>query len=79
MTVTYRAIWQENRNNLEEVAKKTFEDWAQDNHPELDLSKDTSSYTTTEGSDVLVPARTAIEQKGLSLTCLLYTSPSPRD
>ncbi|CAI8384332.1 MAG: Uncharacterised protein [Acidimicrobiales bacterium AG-410-I20] len=68
MTVTYRAIWQENRNNLEEVAKKTFEDWVQDNHPELDLSKDTSSYITAEGSEVLVSARTSIEQNGLSLT-----------
>ena len=68
MTVTYRAIWQENRSNLEEVAKKTFEDWTQDNHPELDLSKDTSSYATPEGSDILFSARTSIEQHGLSIT-----------
>ena len=72
MTVTYRAIWQEDRNNLEEVAKNTFEDWVQDNHPELDLSQDTSSYRTNEGSEVLVSARTSIEQNGLSLTEFLF-------
>ncbi len=68
MTITYRAIWQENRNDLELVAKKTFEDWIKDNHPELDLSADSSSYISSTGFEVLVSARTSIEQNGFSIT-----------
>ena len=68
MTVTYRAIWQENRNDLELVAKKAFEDWVQDNHPELDLSADNSSYISSAGFEILVSARTSIEQNGFSIT-----------
>ena len=68
MTITYRAIWQENRNGLELVAKKTFEDWVKDNHPELDLSEDTSSYTSSAGFETLVSARTSLEKDGFSIT-----------
>ena len=68
MTITYRAIWQENRNDLELVAKKTFEDWVKDNHPELDLSTDSASYISSTGFETLVSARTSIEENGFSIT-----------
>ena len=68
MTVTYRAIWQENRSDLGIIATKIFNDWIQDRYPSLDLATESLTCTTSASQKITASGRTVTGIDGNAAT-----------
>ncbi len=68
MTVTYRAIWQENRSDLGIIATKVFNDWIQDRYPSLDLATESLTCTTSASQKITASGRTVVGANGNAAT-----------